>query len=121
MRDGRRNANLPSALVPSDATCTKSAEIVLILLNHASARVTSSLAIDGIAASMIGKLTRNITLDPKPMIRAFIIIHAIISAMTRSTIDDFKFCCIMMFGITSHHFRYQLAEHRVCQHDSPLK
>ena len=121
MRDGRRNANLPSALVPSDATCTKSAEIVLILLNHVSARVTSSLAIDGIAASMIGKLTRNITLDPKPMIRAFIIIHVIISVIISAASRDCRFCRFVLFGITGHHFRYQLAEHRVCQHDSPLK
>jgi hypothetical protein len=27
----------------------------------------------------------------------------------------------VLFGIKGHHFRYQLAEHRVCQHDSPLK
>ena len=109
MRDGRRNTNLPSALVPSEATCTKSAEIVLILLNHVSARVTSSLAIDGIETSMMGKLTRNITLDPKPMIRPLVIISAIIR--------DGRFCHIGMIRITGHHFLHPLVIHRVCQHD----
>ena len=113
MRDGRLNANLPSALVPSEAICTKSAEIVLILLNHASARITSSLAIDGIVTSMIGKLTRNIAINPKAVIRSLIIISVMI--------HDGRFFGSKVIGITGHHFHYRLAGHRVCQHDSPLK